>query len=129
MENQAEYYYEKLKNAINSGQVLLQFYSEITGREAGRAEIIMINKLIKLFGRFIVYFSIMDLSRYDKLEGEVYPLLYTICRSRFEKVHNDVFTGAYASLDRQVASLEKEIEKNRLKKINIPDSKGLDNAQ
>lgn len=126
MENQAEFYYEKLKTAANQGQTLLEFYREITGLQAGRAEIITINKLIKLFGRFTVYFAIMELSKYDKLEGNTYPLLFTICKNRFERIHSDTFAPSHESLDRQIDNLEKDIEKTRRIKGKLPDSEGLE---
>lgn len=128
MENQAELYYEKLKNAENVGQVLTEFYVEITGREGGRTAIIMINKLVRMFGRFIVYFSILDVSRYEKIDGDVYPLLFTICRSRFEKTHPDASITAHAPLERQINQIRREIEKNKEKKVKIPDSEGLLNG-
>lgn len=131
MENLAEFYYEKLRMSVNPGQVLLEFFREITGRGAGRSEIIMINRLIKIFGRFTLYFSIMDLSKMnDRLEGEnLYPLLYTICRGRFEKIHNDSFSAAHESLSRQVNEIEKEAIKirkaaDRMVK-RLPSSEGL----
>lgn len=127
MENQAEFYYEKLKVSINPGQVLLEFFREMTNREAGRSEIIMINRLIKMFGRFTVYFGIMDLSKYqsDQLNGNLYPLLYTICKSRFERIHNDTFSPAQESLDKLLKELDKEREKARKSKGKVPTSEGL----
>lgn len=128
MENQAEFYYEKLKNSVNHGQVLLEFFREITGLDAGRSEIIMINKLIKLFGRFTVYFSILDLVRYEgKLEGNLFPLLYTICRGRFERIHSESFMPSHESLDRTITNLEKDIERvERINKTKLPTSEGLE---
>ncbi len=127
MENQAEFYYEKLKTSTNPGQTLLEFFREITGREAGRSEIIMINRLIKLFGRFTVYFSIMDLSRIHNLGEELYPLLYTICKGRFERIHTESFMPSHESLDRTITNLEKEAEKaEKVKKIKLPTSEGLE---
>ena len=128
MENQAEFYYEKLKSNANQGQVLLEFFREMTGLDGGRASIIMINKLIKLFGRFTVYFAIMDLSKNDKLENGVnlYPLLYTICRNRFERIQNDaVLTVSHESLEKYLKELDKERETAKRSKGKIPDSEGL----
>jgi hypothetical protein len=127
MENQAEFYYEKLKVSINPGQVLLEFFREMTSLEAGRPEIIMINRLIKMFGRFTVYFGIMDLSKYrsDQLIGNLYPLLYTICKSRFEKIHKESFSPAQESLDKLLKELDKEREKARKSKGKVPSPEGL----
>lgn len=125
MENQAEFYYEKLKVSTNPGQVLLEFFREVTGLQAGRAEIILINQYIKKFGRFTVYFSILDLSRYDNLEGDIRGLLHKICMSRFEKIHTGVFMPAQESLDRLLRELDKEREKAKKSKGKVPTSEGL----
>lgn len=127
MENQAEFYYEKLKVSANPGQVLLEFFREITDRDAGRAEIIMINRLIKLFGRFTVYFAIMDLSKYqyEQLNGNLFPLLYTICKGRFDKIHVETFSVSHESLDKYLKEIEKTREKARRSKGKLPTSEGL----
>ena len=125
MENMAEFYYEKLKVTTNAGLDLAHFFKEVTGKEAGRSEIIMINRLIKFFGRFTVYFSILDLSKIEKLEGNLYPLLYTICKSRFEKSHDAVFSAASESLDKFLKELDKEREAAKRSKGKLPTSEGL----
>ena len=125
MENQAEFYYEKLKVSVNSGQVLLEFFREMTGKDAGRSEIIMINRLIKMFGRFTVYFGIMDLSKIERLDGNLYPLLYTICKNRFERIHVETFSVSHESLDKYLKELEKERQKARKSKGKLPTSEGL----
>jgi hypothetical protein len=127
MENQAEFFYEKLKASVNPGQVLLEFYRDTVNHDAGRSEIIMINRLVKLFGRFTVYFAIMDLSKYaDRdMSGNLYPLVYTICKSRFEKVHNGNIDSAQESLDRVLKELEREREKAIKSRGKIPTSEGL----
>lgn len=125
MENQAEFYYEKLKATTNSGQVLLEFFREMTNKDAGRSEIILINRLIKIFGRFTVYFAIMELSKYDKLEGNLYPLLYAICKSRFEKIHDETFSAAHESLDKFLRDVEKERQKVQRSKGKLPTSDDL----
>lgn len=125
MENQAEFYYEKLKATTNSGQVLLEFFREMTNKDAGRSEIILINRLVKMFGRFTVYFAIMDLSKYDKLEGNLYPLLYTICKSRFEKIHDETFSQAHESLDKFLRDVAKEREKVQRSRGKLPTSDDL----
>lgn len=126
MENQAEFYYEKLKVSINPGQVLLEFFREMTNKEAGRAEIIMINRLIKMFGRFTVYFAIMDLSKYEgRLDDNIYPLLYTICKGRFERIHVETFSVSHESLDKYLKEIEKERQKAKRSKGKLPTSEGL----
>jgi len=71
----------------------------------------------------------MDLSKYkvDQLSGDLYPLIYTICKGRFEKIHNDSFSPSQESLAKEIAHLEKEAERVRraAKKMNGPSSEGL----
>lgn len=125
MENQAEFYYEKLKVSTNPGKVLLEFSRELLDTEV--IGIILINKLVKLFGRFTVYFALMDLSKYNskELEGNLYPLVYTICKSRFERVHNGNINSSQEPLDKLLKELEKEREKAQRSKGKIPTSEGL----
>jgi len=127
MENLAEFYYEKLRTTTNPGQVLLELFREMTGKDAGRTEIILINRLIKLFGRFTLYFAVMDLSKYqgDQLNGNLYPLLYTICKSRFEKIHVESFSASHESLDRFIREVEKDREKAKRSRGKLPTSEGL----
>lgn len=124
MENQAEFYYEKLKESTNVGRDLLEFFTIMTGKDFG---IIMMNKLVKIFGRFTVYFAIMDLSKYqsDQLNGNLYPLLYAICKGRFERIHSNAFSAQYESLNKLVKELGKEREKARKSKGKVPTSEGL----
>jgi hypothetical protein len=131
MENQAELFYERLGTSVNPGKVLLELFQETINRSAGKSEIIIINRLIKLFGRFTVFFAIMDLSKYEegKLTDNLYPLLYTICRNRFERIHSDTFNPAHESLDKEINQLDKDAEKTKkaAKKMNVPSPDGLKN--
>lgn len=124
MENNAEFFYEKLKSQLNPGPVLLEFYKEITGRNDGLG-IIMVNKLIKMFGRFTTYFAIIELAKYDKLEGNVFPLLLTICKNRFERIHDTVFSISHESLDKHLRDLDKEREQARKSKGKLASSDDL----
>lgn len=127
MENLAEFYYEKLKTSSNPAQVLLEFYRKLINEDAGRSEIIMINKLIRLFDRYNVYFSIMELTKFNAndLKGNLYPLVYTICKSRFEKIHNGVINSSQEPLNKMLRELEKEREKAQKSRGKIPTSEGL----
>lgn len=125
MENQAEFYYEKLKNSTNPAQVLLEFFTEFVGKQGGRSEIIMFNKLLRMYGRFTVFFAIQDLTKYEHLEGNLYPLVYTICKNRFEKAHEISFNASHQSLDKEIKALQKEIEKMSKHKTKFPTSEGL----
>lgn len=127
MENQAEFYYEKLKNSTNPATTLCEFFTEITGRAYSRSEIIMMNKLIKVFGRFTVYFAVMDLSHIvEKMGDNVYGFLYSSCKKRFERAHTDSSVAAYESLSREISSISKEIERISKMKRKPPSAEGLE---
>lgn len=128
MENKAEFYYEKLKSNVDPAITLREFFTEITGRPVGRVEIIMINRLLKIFGRFTLFFSIMDLSNVRDLRENLYGILYTICRNRFEKSHVDGNVRAFEPLNKELASIRKQMEKIKDEKFTPPDSKGLING-
>jgi hypothetical protein len=128
MENSSDYYYEKLKETPNPGAVLAAMMCSMYGMEVTRSEIIICNKLVKIFGRFITYFSIIDMigSQPEKLEG-IYPYLYTICKRRFEMTHLDYTIQSQISLLPYLKSLTKEIESMKYTVLNPPSPEGLDN--
>jgi hypothetical protein len=127
MENSAEFYYEKLKGSISPGAVIAALYCSSYGIEVGRSEIIMFNRLIRMFDRFLVYFAVMDMiGSLQTRPDEPYPYIYTICKRRFEAAHGDHSLQAREPLDRYLNDLNKQIEKAKSKKLKIPSTKGLE---
>ncbi len=122
MENIAELYYEKLKSTTNPAQILTQFYSDLLDRPAGRSEIIMFNKLIRVFGRFTVFFSVMDLINVREVRENPYGLLYTICKNRFERAGDGISMYPPSEpLDRDIDEIKKEIKKVAKTSIKLPE--------
>jgi hypothetical protein len=128
MENTSEFFYEKLKSTDSPGTILASLYSTLYDISPSRKEVIMCNKLVKVFGRFTVFFSILDMagSYPDGVENP-YPLLYTICKRKFESAHVDATVQARQSLDPYVDSLRKDLERIKKQKAKIPPSEGLEN--
>lgn len=127
MENSSEFYYEKLKTGEKSGAVLASFFCSLYDKPLTKSEIIMFNRLVKVFSKFTVFFAVLDVAgSYPELEGNVYPLLFTICKRRFETAHPDSTLQSRESLDGFIANIEKEIERLGKKKIGIPPPKGLE---
>ena len=121
LENSSEYYFEKLKSSTNPGAILSAMYCTLYDKEPSRADIIMCNRLIKVFGRFTTFFSIIDMAgSYPELPTNPYPLLYTICKRRFEVSHIDSNINARESLEGYISDMQKEIEKVKKQKITIP---------
>lgn len=127
MENSSEFYYEKLKNTTNPGPVLAALFGSLYDIVPTRSEIIMMNRLIKVFGRFTLFFSVLDMAGTypDKVENP-YPLLYTICKRKFEHSHSDSFIQSHESLDKFLDGVEKELNILKKSKIKVPSSKGLE---
>jgi hypothetical protein len=114
LENISEFFYEKLKNTTTPGVVLTQFYSALFDVEGGRSEIIKLNKLIKVFGRFSVFFSVMSMGA-KAITGvnEEFPygLIYKICKDNLEKKNSDEIAAVSSKdLSKDIDALQKEIE-------------------
>jgi hypothetical protein len=123
-ENLVEFYYEKLNNDTNPGKLIAEFFCKVHGKPLTKSEIIMFNKLIRLFGRYTAFFSVMDSANMED-RGTAYPLLYTICKNRFEKSHVDVSSSAHILIDRDIRKLWDEVEALRDQELNIPDVKDI----
>lgn len=126
MENRSEFFYEKLKNSSNPGATLATYYGSLYEIEVGRAEIIMFNRLLKTFDRFMVFSATTSIyGSYPNGVENPYPLIFKICQSRFEASHQDSVIQSRQSLDQYLRALDKDIEKLNRKKIKIPSSEGL----
>lgn len=127
MENTVEYYYEKLKNATNVGTVMAAHFASLYDVQPSKGIIIMCNRLVKTFGRFTVFFSIVDMAgSYPEPMENPYPLLYTICKRKFEAAHGDLFIQSYEPLDNFLSSIDKELKTvQKQKRLKIPSSEGL----
>lgn len=120
-ENLADYYYEKVTNSTNPGSVLAQFYGNVFDREISRKEIIMFNRLLKLYGRFVVYFTILDMTTVKELKlDEPYGLLSYFARKRLDQKYGIVMIESQ-NLDKLASGLEDKIEKQKRVKIKIPE--------
>lgn len=111
----ADIYYEKLKDTDNPGLTLARFFCELNDKTIDKDRIILFNKLLKLFCRYTIYFSIMDLFGYEKadLNGNLYGLLMYYCKSRLEKESKN--SPQSENLDDFISDVEKQ--KRAQKKI------------
>lgn len=127
MENTAEFFYEKLKSPANTGAVLAAHLSSLYETEITKSAIIMCNKLVRIFGKFTVFFAIIDMAgSYPQPVENPYPLLYSICKRRFEQSHVGSLIQSHESLDKFILGLDKEIAQRKKTKVKAPSPEGLD---
>jgi len=118
-ENLAELYFARLRTESNSGLILAQFYSMISGKDFTRSEIILMNRLIKVFGKNSVFMAIVDISKVEgRFDEFPYGLLFKICRDRLENsLQAEMTTGSYESLDKRLSEFSKEM--GSVKKVDV----------
>jgi hypothetical protein len=124
-ENVADLYYERLSSSTNPGLVLAQFFGNVFDRRITRNEVILFNRLLKIYGRFVVYFSILDMSSMTEINFDsLYPLLSYFAKKRLDQKYGIVLVESQ-DLNKVALSLEKQIEKQKKQKLIIPE---LDNG-
>lgn len=128
MEDSSNYYYNQLAKSDNPGVVLATFYCEQYNKKFTRSEVIMFNRLLRMFNRFLVFFATVDAigSNPNGMENP-YPYIFRICKTRFESSYQDSSIHARESLDKYLQKLDGEIEEFRKikNKLKIPSSEGL----
>lgn len=83
-ENLAGIYKEKLDKEANKGAILASFYWSAMDLEYNPKDIIMFNKLLKMYGRDAVFISILEI--YDMPDVDltnIYGLLAFFCKKYF----------------------------------------------
>ena len=82
----ADIYYDKLKDTDNPGLILARFFCELNDKQVDKDKVILFNRLLKLFGRYTIYFAIMDVYGFEGANlDNIYGLLSYYCKSRLEK--------------------------------------------
>ncbi len=129
MENLSESYYKKLESSDKPGVTLAEFYCSLYKKEVTRSEIIMCNRLVGMFGRFLVYYAIMSMFS-TKPDGAEEPqtYLFAICQRRFEAMHEGDRAESRRSLSTYISNMREEIENLSKQKVKIPSSKGLEKS-
>jgi len=123
MENLAEYYFEKLPQDSNPGLLLAKFFCQCMDTTVSKSEIIVFNRLIKLYGRTIPYFAILDVGGMETVNlDNPFAILAYFCKKRIEQKNPEVFNGAYTNLDSKIEKLgEQIIAQEGRKKLKIKE--------
>jgi hypothetical protein len=121
-ENSAEVYYEKLVKSTNPGLILAQFFGNVFSRSIGKTEVILFNRLLRIYGRFVVYFSILDLTSMKELDfnQDLYGILSYFAKKRLDQKYGIVLVESN-DLNRFATSVAKQIEKQKKEKLIIPE--------
>jgi hypothetical protein len=120
-ENVSEFYYEQLKDTTNPALVLSRFFGSLFSRDYGRSEVILFNRLLKIYGRFTVYFSLLDMTSMTEINFDnIYGLISYFAKKRIEQKYG-ILVIETRSLDKEVGVLEKLIAKQKKVKLNVQE--------
>jgi hypothetical protein len=122
MENIADLYYEKLEKTDRPGNVLARFYEGIFDKPFSVQDVIMFNKLLKVYGKYVPFFAVLDLFSYEKAEikENMFGLLSYYCKRRMEqKMAIVVLNDAYKNLDKDAKSISDRIEEQKENPIKV----------
>ena len=111
-----------LLKADRPGAVLSKFYEVIFDRPYSVQTIIMFNKLIKVYGKYIPFFAILDLFSYEKVEvtENMFGLLSYYCKKRVEqKMAVVVLNDAYKDLGKDADKIAEQIAEQKENPIKI----------
>ena len=124
MENISDLYYNKLDSS-SPGNVITTFYGALFDRKTTRREIIMFNKFIKLYGRYITFFSVMDMLNLKELDhSNLYGVMNYYCKKRFEKAHP--MSSLPSSTKLSTLKTDRTIESLKKEKLIVPDVEELE---
>lgn len=117
-ENIAEFYADQLNIQNNHGVVLAKFFCELFEIPLEVEKIKTFNKLLKIYSKELVYFSIIDCFDIENVRlKNIYPLISYLCKKRLE---NKLSKSPNAiNLTEQSDALSKKVEKSRHKKLKI----------
>jgi len=83
-ENLAEYYFSMLNETPIPAATLAKMLWSLVDWNGGQKDIIMLKRLIKIYGRNNIYFSILDLAEVETLTGSPFRLLVWFAKKRLE---------------------------------------------
>ena len=116
-ENIASYYLKDLDTETNPGNLLANFFWELFSKSPDLKDIVMMNKIIRLYGRELTFYSILD--AYDVEDADVenaYPLLVYMIKNRLSKREN---INPSKDMTEYLSKLKNQIEKQKNRKTPI----------
>jgi hypothetical protein len=116
-ENLAEFYFRDLYTTNTPVRNLTGFLCSVLNKKAERGDYSRIGRLVKMYGREAVFFTILDVYDFaEKVDENYYPLLVSMCKKRLKRKYDQQIRPEYQDFDSLLKSLErkrKKIEKTR----------------
>lgn len=116
MENVAEFYAKELYTIEKPAVHLAKFLSEVAGKPLSRDSIVMMGRLVNIYGRKFVYLSILDVGdMYSRLDTEknLFGLLSYFCKKRLESSLEGY--KKEVDLTNKIKEINESIEKQKAK--------------
>lgn len=119
-ENIVEIYMKELQTTDNPGVHLAKFLWEVIEKSPDNSDIIMINRFIRLYGRELVFFSILDLADFDKLnKNNLNRLIAYLLKKKSTEKYKE-FNSRYYNLSDYLDKMKKKLDrKTKLKENTV----------
>ncbi len=124
VENLSDKYWNQLHKSSEPMRVLHSFYMELFQKEYSRKDVRMFNKLLRIYGREEIFYTILDV--YDMRKPDLYnpyPLFATIIKNRIKKKRGSEGLASSKDLTGEIRKKRKAVEKQKeiLNTLRIPD--------
>lgn len=129
MDSLADAFYSKLEDSENPGNTLANFYSAVFNVPIGVQDIVMFNRLVSIYGKYSVFFSILDLFSFSDANIEnnnVHGIISYYCKKRLER--QDKSAAHYDDLEPLLEEMKKKIEKRREHPLKIQKLENKENG-
>jgi hypothetical protein len=117
-ENLSGQYWDKLKESTthSSSLILLSLYNDIFDLNYDDKKIPIFAKLVKVYGRNIVYYAVIDCSSIPDVQSpeNAYGLLNYFCKKRLELVNSTLPSASLADFIDSAMKLEEKIRKQKI---------------
>jgi len=122
MENIADYYYNKLNDVEHAGKLLTQMVFQLFDEDSEkyyRRVIQSVNKAIKVYGKYRVYFALLSMTTMENVNFDtyLYPLMSAIILKGLRNEGRASGQCVVINFESEIAKLEKKI--NETKKANL----------
>ncbi len=126
VENLSDKYWNQLHKTSEPMRVLHSFYMELFNRDHNRKDVAMFNKLLRIYNREEIFYTVLDI--YDMKKPNLsspYPLFATIIKNRMKKERGGNSLASSRDLTSDIRRKQKRIEEQREIKdtLEIPEIK------